>query len=156
MIYRDDISPPQTYEAVERIAERLRSDATLDSGLGGAGRIFVHRAPAEKPDRYIVIREPVIPGGRPEHFTRVDAAPVQVMAECSENHPNPAWWLSAVHTRIYEVLSGRRLAIESGRVMLPIKRAVRPSGAAYDADDHAYYASAEYRVTLGPIINETP
>lgn len=149
MIYDDTISPPQGYEVVEAAADLLRLDSALESGLGGAGRIYAHRAPAEKPDRYLVVREPVRPMG-PEHFTRLDALPVQIMAECSESHPNPAWWLSAIHTRIYEVLTGKRLAVAKSDVLLPVKRETRPSAPAYDADDHAYYSSAEYRTTLGP------
>lgn len=150
MIYEADIVPAQSYEAIETVASRLRLDSPLEGGLGGAGRIYAHRVPHDKADRYLVVREPVIPGGRPEGFTRVDALPIQIMAECHEGHPNPDWWLSAIHARVYEVLTGLRLALDHGETLLPLVRRSRPSGAAYDADDHAYYSSAEYRTSLGP------
>lgn len=143
------LAPPQGYEVIDAFAAKLREDAALESGLGGAGRIYAHRSPASKPDRYVVVREPVIPGTR-EHFTRLRTLPIQVMAECRESHPNPDWWLSAIHTRIYEIMSGEDLPLLRSEMLLPVKRETVPSGTAYDADDHAYYSSAEYRTTLGP------
>src|SRR5690625_36699 len=145
------MSPPQGYEVVEAIASLLRLDSTLQGGLGGEGRIYEQFSPAEKPNRYIIVRRPVVPGPRPEHFTRVDSLPVQIMAECAESTANPAWWLDAIHNRIYAVLTGQCLALTKSETLLPIKRTGKPSAPAYDADDHDYYSSAEYQTTIGPI-----
>lgn len=146
------IAPPRRTEAIESLAGVLQDDLPLQNGLGGEGRVFIHMQPASKPERRVIIREPVIPGGQPEHWTRTTRVRILIVVECDRTLPNFARWLELIHTRIYNLLTGLLFhSLAFSEQAKRVRRMTVPTAPAYDADDDAYYSSSEYEIILHPI-----
>ena len=150
---------PRPREAVEWASSHLASQAEVQTLLAATDTaeaeelVFAHRqevGPEGVPERFLVVRERVDAGGRPQRFTGTTSVPMQVMAECTETLPNKDQWHDDIHSRVFEALVGSVPDVDTGEAANEIRRAQAPGRPMYDADSLTYFSTATYRFTLQP------
>ena len=159
MSYTDSSpTPTRTYEIVPDLVSALSGDSDISTAIGDHGEIFENREYIDLrdddnralPDRYIVVREPVLPGGVKQNVGRLVNAPIQIVANVSETHPNPEKWLGETHRRIFELLVGREPSLSKASVLVRVSRLIDPTNPQYHPPSQTYFSSAEYRLLVGP------
>lgn len=151
-------TPPAPYELVRALVAVLSADAEFTASLGGAN-VYAQRQPTpkERPARLAVLRVALPPGGLRESDSRAVRVPLQLMTETKPGAtPDVDGLHAALHARALFLLAGqggpdKPLELAHGAVVSePVKRVAAPAAVAYDADDEADYATAEYRAVLEP------
>lgn len=151
--YAPTPAPPAPYELVRALVTLLAADATISARLGGAN-VFAQRQPAppDRPARLAVLRVPVVPGGLREGLARNQRVPLQLMVETKPGTtPDVEGLHAAVHARAHALLAGANPDLTHGEVGVRVQRTAAPAAVGYDADDEAFYSTAEYAAVLSPL-----
>lgn len=140
-------APVKTHEVVEAVALLLSGGSGKPANLS----VYEHRQPDNHADRFIVVREPQVLGGRRESQSRVDVVQVQVMVEIRSGvEPDPDKYLADAHAWAFTKIVGQAVSFTSGSAALKAERSMKPGPAAYDADTDTLYSTAEYLVVVKP------
>lgn len=167
---RADITPPSSREAVEAVAAALRADERVRQGLGAnsaeeaEARVMPHRqrlrmgmegAPLDSlPERFLVVRELAVAGGRRRAPSLISMPGIQVMTECSEDLPNLYLWHDRMHrTAIRPALLKASLELGEGQLAACLYDESEASPPMRDADTETFYSTALYRLALAPRIS---
>lgn len=136
------------------MAALLRADLDLVLELGG-NNIYSHEAPSDKPSsgKWVVVRERIESGDIAETQSGLVWPTIQVMTECRDTISSPRTVHGTLQDHIARALIGATPSVNKSTFAENIRRTVRPSAVAYDADDASYFSTSAFRCGLAPVYN---
>ena len=156
-VYDPNVKPPETYELVSALAERLAALLPATGLLVGGGGVERYRwgappAAVSEPWTRVLVREPYNPYVTTSSTLHL-WAPVEIAVQSSDAGAggwNPWASCSALHLAIYINLTGYRPALEYADPIGLVERQGNPARAVLSAEVDAFESVAVYRIALGP------